>query len=59
MNSGAYIDCRTAGATLNRPAIATRSLYLNVYSPTGSQSKKKLVPLSRISSYQPIPRFHL
>ena len=36
-----------------------RTRYLNVYSPTGSCSKKKFVAESRISSYQPMPRSHL
>ena len=41
------------------PAMFARRRYLNVYCPTGSRSKKKFVPLSRVSSYQAIPRSHL
>jgi hypothetical protein len=32
-NSGAYMGCTVAGATLNAPAVAARMRYLNVYSP--------------------------
>lgn len=58
-NSGAYIGCSVAGAAFQVPAVAARTRYLNVYSPWGSRSKKKFVPLSRISSYHPMPRSHL
>ena len=51
MNSGAYMDCRTAGPTRKAPAILALRRYLKVYSPAGSHSKKKFVPESRTSSY--------
>jgi hypothetical protein len=50
-NSGAYMDWAVAGPTRKVPAMATRRRYLKVYSPAGSCSKKKLLPLSRTSSY--------
>src|ERR1700736_2968829 len=59
LNSGAYMDWTVAGETLKTPDMLARSRYLNVYSPTGSCSKKKFVPESRVSSYQEIPRSHL
>ena len=53
------MDWSVAGPARNVPARLARTRYLKVYSPAGSSSKKKFVALSRISSYQPMPRFLL
>src|SRR6266540_7348805 len=52
------MDWTVAGPTRKTPAMLARRRYLKVYWPAGSRSKKKFVPLSRVSSYQARPRSH-
>src|SRR6266542_4126585 len=52
------MDWTVAGPTRKTPDMLARRRYLKVYWPAGSRSKKKFVPLSRVSSYQARPRSH-